>query len=113
MGLEKKKDSKVNQQAEGKTHLDRLSSETDWRHEALLGFLEAPSPKSPIWSTVPPMYMPSRPRLLLGNVSLLSVQTAQAALALSFTRHQVWEEKTPVCVYLNLDLCLSVKRKEE
>lgn len=57
--------------------------------------------------------MPSRPRLLLGNLSLKSAQVVKAALALSFPRHQVWGEKNPIYVYLNLDLCLSVKRKEE
>lgn len=66
--LEKKKLSNVNQQAEEKTQFDRLSSEADWRCEAFLDFLEALSLKSPIWSTVPSI--PSRPRVLLGSISL-------------------------------------------
>jgi len=51
--LRNRKDDMVNQQAEGKTHFNRLSCETDWRHEALLCLPEALFSKSPIWSTVP------------------------------------------------------------
>lgn len=55
--LEKEKTfSNANQQAEGKTHFDRLSSETDWTCKTPLDFLEALSPKSPFWSSVPSMY---------------------------------------------------------
>lgn len=78
----------VNQQAEGKTHFDRLSSEIDWRYEA--------QDQDFCWIAF-----------------LFSLHRLKAAVALSLTRHQVWGEKNPIYVYLNLDLCLSVKRKEE